>query len=109
MPKYNLGHKMDNTEMAVPSSESKKEIYYPSIHISTEDVEGLDLKLGDKVKLVGVVTGVDERKKDEEKKKIHYDIDIEQLNSGISEKEYLDKPDNEKDEIDEKDIKDEEE
>jgi len=107
-PKYNLGHKMEQPTEAGISSEDKKEIYYPSIHISTKDVEGLDLKLGDKVKLVGVVTGVDERKKDEEKKKIYYDIDIEQLNSGISEKEYLDKPDNEKDDIDEKDIKGEE-
>ena len=103
MPKYNLGHKMESPAVAGPS-EDKNKIYYPSINISTEDVEGLELKIGQKVKLVGLVTGKDEHKRDDKKKEIRYNIDIEQLNKGYSEDEYMGMSDEEKDDADAKDL-----
>ena len=103
MPKYNLGRKPKEVTTEAPMQD--KEIYYPSISISTEDAKGLELKMGQKVKLVGVVTGVDEHKKDDEKKETRYNIDVEQLNEGISEEEYMEKDDDEKDKIDEDELK----
>ena len=102
MPKFDLGRKPSEVTAEEPS---EKKIYYPSISISTEDVEGLELKIGQKVKLVGLVTGKDEHKRDDKKKETRYNIDIEQLNKGYSEEEYMDKTDEEKDDIDAKDLK----
>ena len=101
MSKYDLGRKPSKVTEA-PMQD--KEIYYPSISVSTEEAKGLELKIGQKVKLVGVVTGLDRHEKDNEKKETRYNIDIEQLNEGISEEEYSDLSDEEKDEKDLKDL-----
>lgn len=99
MAKYDLKHKIEEVEEGSPEMP-----YYPSINISTEDVESLELKIGQKVKLVGLVTGKDEHKRDDKKKETRYNIDVVQLNEGISEEEYSDLSDEEKDEADAKDL-----
>lgn len=95
MAKYDLKHKLEEVKEGSPEMP-----YYPSISISTEDVEGLTLKMGQKVKLVGEVTGMDKHKGD----KTRYSIDVVQLNEGISEEEYMEMPDEKKDEVDAKDL-----
>ena len=103
MPKFDLGHKMEEIGTA-PAPESKKEIYYPSIHISSKDAEGLKLKMGENIKLDGVVVGVHKDMVGDEKKKADYDIDSKNLYQGYSKEEYLSKSEDEKDTIDEKNI-----
>lgn len=97
MPKYDLKHKIDKGDSP------EMEDYFPSISVSTKDVEGLELKIGQKVKFVGVVTGLNEEER-KDKKETRYNIDIEQLNKGISEEEYSDLSDEEKDDADAKDL-----
>ncbi|MFH1405841.1 MAG: hypothetical protein ABIG52_01320 [Nanoarchaeota archaeon] len=103
MKKFNLGHKMD-TSKPVSSDEGKNKTYYPSIYISSKEVKGLKLKIGQKVNLIGVVTGVNERERDDKEKETNYDIDVEQLGGGMSEEEYMKLPDEKKDEYDKKDL-----
>ena len=102
MPKYDLGRKPKEVIAEAPMQD--KEIYYPSINISTEDAEGLELKIGQKVKFIGVVTGLNEEERTDEKKETRYNIDIEQLDKGISEEEYSELSDEEKDDADAKDL-----
>ena len=102
MPKYDLGRKPSETKEISPPSE--KEIYYPSINVNTEDIKGLDLKMGEKVKLIGIVSARNEHKRDDEKKEVRYEIDIKQLNKGYTEEEYSAMSDDEKDDADAKDL-----
>ena len=60
--------------------------------------------MGEKVNLIGVVSGRDEHKRDDEKKEVRYNIDIEQLNKGYSEEEYSKLSEEEKDDADAKDL-----
>lgn len=107
MPKFNLGYKVDEAT-SIPSGSNKGDkTYYESIQISTKNVKGLELKVGEEVKLIGVVVGRDEHKRNDEEKDVRYTIEIKQLNKGMSEKEYENLSDDEKDEIDEKDMKEE--
>jgi len=101
MPKFDLGHKPGK-----PTEEVKEvqALYYPSINISSEDAEGLELKMGEKVKLDAVVTGIHVNE-DGKKKRTDYNIDIKTLNKGYSKKEYLNMSDEDKDEYDEKGLK----
>ena len=102
MPRFNLGRK--RSELTSLEEPDKNKIHYPSIYIDTDEIKGLDLKMGEKVNLVGVVAGRDEHKRDDEKKKVSYNIDIQQLNKGYTEEEYSKLSDEEKDDADAKDL-----
>ncbi len=100
MPKFDLGRKPSEVKEAEPPKEKQ----YPGIYLNTANIEGLDLKIGEKVKLDGVVSGRDEHKRDDEKKEVHYNIDIKQLNKGYTEEEYSNMSEEEKDDADAKDV-----
>lgn len=97
-----IGRKMETAPIA--SDEGKSEKYYPTISIDNKQLPELnEIKVGDSIslKVAGKVKGIRM-----EKNSASYEIEIKACEIGdkMSEKDYLDMTDDEKDDYDGKDL-----
>ncbi len=97
MPVFDLKEKK-NEEMAV----KEERHWYPNLYLDNRDFE---LDIGNPVVLKGVVTEKTETKRQGSKKN-SYRISVKKLTGSYSKEEYMKLSDEEKDEYDEKQIKD---
>ena len=113
MDKMNdMGEEREEIQEAVPEGHTKKEKYYPTMSVSSEQMpEMKGKKFGDKVSfhIMGEVTGVHEDYHNKEE--VSYEIEIKQcgMMGKMSEEEYKDMSDEEKDKADEKEVMKEDE
>ena len=107
MEMRDMGQISESCEVA-PSQGNKKEKYYPSVSIDTEQLPELsDMKIGSKVSLhiIGKIRGARQ-----DKDNTSYDIEIRECGIGekASKDEFMDMSEDEKDEYQKKSMEKEE-